>query len=120
MKVTKHANECGIANAVVKYKGEFPSLTKCTVDGWLRKYRFQLRVNVPNQHIVLFAKRGRPFYLHEELDKNLHAFFTHTQMAGRTINCHVAFGVLIGLIKGDLMTYGMYLQMDRSNLSIGG
>ena len=48
MKVTKHANECGIANAVVKYKGEFPSLTKCTVDGWLRKYRFQLRVNVPN------------------------------------------------------------------------
>ena len=41
-------------------------------------------------------------------------------MAARTINCHVAFGVLIGLIKGDLMTYGMYLQMDRSNMSIGG
>ena len=28
MKITKHANECGIANEVVKYKGEFPSLTE--------------------------------------------------------------------------------------------
>ena len=28
MKITKHANECGIANAVVKYKGEFPTLTE--------------------------------------------------------------------------------------------
>ena len=28
MKITKHVNEYGIVNAVVKYKGEFPSLTE--------------------------------------------------------------------------------------------
>ena len=33
-------------------------------------------------------------------------------MAGETINRHVIFGVLMGLIKSDLVTYGMYLEFQ--------
>ena len=33
-------------------------------------------------------------------------------MAGGTINRHVIFGVLMGLIKSDLVTYGMYLEFQ--------
>lgn len=36
MKIRKHANECGIANVAVKYKGKFPSFTESTVSGWLK------------------------------------------------------------------------------------
>ena len=33
-------------------------------------------------------------------------------MAGGTINRHMIFGVLMGLIKSDLVTYGMYLEFQ--------
>ena len=33
-------------------------------------------------------------------------------MAGGTINRHVIFGVLMGFIKSDLKTYGMYLEFQ--------
>ena len=44
-------------------------------------------------------------------------------MTGGTINRHVVVGILMGLMKSDLINYyGMYLsfqsQMDGSNLSI--
>ena len=34
------------------------------------------------------------------------------RMASGTINRHVIFGVLMGLIKSDLVTYGMYLEFQ--------
>ena len=34
------------------------------------------------------------------------------RMAGGTVNRHVIFGVLMGLIKSDLVTYGMYLEFQ--------
>ena len=33
-------------------------------------------------------------------------------MAGGTINRHMIFGVLMGLFKSDLVTYGMYLEFQ--------
>ena len=33
-------------------------------------------------------------------------------MAGGTINRHVIFGVLMGLIKRDIVTYSMYLEFQ--------
>ena len=67
MKITKHANEDGIANAIVKYMymGEFPGPTESTVRGWLKKYPSQLGANVTNLRIVVSAKTGRPLYLPE-------------------------------------------------------
>ena len=54
MRIKKHANECGIGNAVVEYKGEFPTLTESTVNGWLKKYHSQLwskRAKFTNSYI---------------------------------------------------------------------
>ena len=39
-------------------------------------------------------------------------------MAGGTINRHVIFGVLMGLIKSDLVTYGMYLEFQITDRGI--
>ena len=93
-----------------KVKCEFPSLTENIIDGWLKKYHSQLEANVLNSQIVVSAKRRSSLYLSKEFDKKLRAFVTHLQMAGGTINHHVVFGVLFGLINSDLMIYGIYLQ----------
>ena len=39
-------------------------------------------------------------------------------MVGGTINHHVIFGVLMGLIKSDLVTYGMYLEFQITDVWI--
>ena len=70
---------------------------------------------MPNSQIVISAKRECPLYLPEKLGKKRCAFITHMRMAGGTINHHVVFGVLIGLIKSDPITYGIYLQFQITN-----
>ena len=65
-----------------------------------------------SSQIVISEKRGRPLYLPDELCKKRRTFITHMGMAGGTINRHVIFGVLMGLIKSDLVTYGMYLEFQ--------
>ena len=112
MKLTKHANKCKIANVAVKYKVGFPSFTESTLRGWLKKYRSQPRANLPNSKIVISAKIGALLYLPEQLDKKFHAFITHLGMTSGTNNLHVAFGVLMGLIKSDLITCDMYLKFQ--------
>ena len=57
----------------------------------------QIGPNLLNSQIVTSAKRKRTFHLPEELDKKLHAFITHMRM---------------GLIKLNLITYGMYLEFQ--------
>ena len=37
MKIVKHANEYWKVNDVVKYKGEFPSLTESVIRGGLKR-----------------------------------------------------------------------------------
>lgn len=86
---------------------EFPHLTESIVCDWLKKYRSQLGINVPNLQIVICAKGGRPLYLHEEFDKKLRAFFTNMRMGGVAIDRHVFFAILMEFIKSDLTIYDM-------------
>ena len=65
MKTTKHANECGIANAVVKDKGEFPCLTDSNFCGWLKKHHSQFGAIVPNSQIVmLYLQREDALFIY--------------------------------------------------------
>ena len=45
-----------------------------------------------------------------ELDKKLRLFITNMRTAGGTINKHVIYGILMGLIKADMTMYGGYLD----------
>ena len=89
---------------------EFPSLRESTVRGWLSKYRAELKLKVRDYLIVISQKRGRPLFLPDELDMKLRTFITHLRTAGGSINRHVIFGVLMGLIKSDLVKFGQYLD----------
>ena len=78
-------------------------LRDITVFGWQSKYCSQLIVNVPSSQVVISEKRGRSFYLPDDLYKKLRAFTTHMQLAGVINNRHVVLGVLMSLIKTELM-----------------
>ena len=114
---TEYANHCGTTNAVNRFKKEFPKLTESTVRGWLTKYMSQLK-NTPQivpQDVQIGTKRGRPLLLPEELDFKLRSFIINLRTAGGTINRHVLYGVLMGLIKSDLAKYGQYLEFHITN-----
>ena len=53
--------------------------------------------------------------LPDELDFKLRSFIINLRTAGGTINRHVLYGVLMGLIKSDLAKYGQYLEFRITN-----
>ena len=96
MKITKYAYERG---TVVKYKGEFPSLTECTVHGWLKVLFPACRKRSEFKNSYIWKKSERSLYLTKKLDEKLRAFIIHMPVVGEAINHHVVFRVLIALLK---------------------
>lgn len=53
--------------------------------------------------------------LPDEIDQKHRMFINNTRKAGGTVNKHVVYGVLMGLIKSDLARYGRYLDFVITN-----
>ena len=60
--------------------------------------------------MTISEKRGRPLLLPPELDTKLRIFITNVRTACGTVNKHVIYGIIMGLIKADLSRYGGYLD----------
>ena len=118
MKITKYANLYGIANAVRRYRKEFPTISENKFRGWLKKFRGKLTRKVPSDEVVISKKRGRPLYLPDELDEKLRTFLIAQRRAGGNINRHTVYGVLMGLIKSNLHLYGGYLEFTATDVSL--
>ena len=109
MKVVKYTCFHGVTNAIRFFKKEFPNLTESTVRPWVNKYKEEITDKRENPSIIS-QTRGRPLLLPVELDKKLCIFITNIRTTGRTINKHVIYGFLMGLIKADMTRYGGYLD----------
>ena len=64
----------------------------------------------PAECVIISQARGRLLLLPAELDEKLRLFITNMRTAGGTINKHVIYGILMGLIKSDMTRYGGYLD----------
>ena len=82
---------------------------------YLAKYRLEAKKTSSSDCIQISERRGRPLLLPDELDRKLRAFIVSTRTAGGTINKHVIYGILMGLIKSDLGRYGQYLNFVVTN-----
>ena len=109
MKVVKHACSHGVTNAIRFFKKEFPNLTESTVRHWVNKHKEEIKKK-STECVIISRTRGKPFLLPAELDKKLLLFITNTRTAGGTMNKHVIYGILMGLIKADMTRYGGYLD----------
>ena len=117
MKIIKYANLYGIANAVRRYTKEFPNISESTICGLLKKFCGKLTREVPNEEVVISKKREQPLYMPEELDEKLPTsnFSDCTNESCRNINHRTVYGVLMGLIKGNLHLYGGYLEFTATD-----
>ena len=109
MKVVKYACSHGVTNAIRFFKKEFPNLTENTLRPWVSKYKEEIKKKSA-ECVIISPTRGRFLLLPAELDEKLRLFIINTRTAGRTINKHVIYGILMGLIKADMTRYGGYLD----------
>ena len=109
MKFVKYACSHGVTNAIRFFKKEFPNLTESTVHPWVNKYKEEITDKRENPSIISQTRR-RPLLLPVELDEKLRLFITNMRTAGGTINKHVIYGILMGLIKADMTRHGGYLD----------
>ena len=109
MKVGKYACSHGVTNAIRFFKKEFPNLTESTARPWASKYKEEIKKK-STKCVIISQTRGRPLLLPAELDEKLCLFITNMRTAGGTINKHVIYGILMGLIKADMTRYGGYLD----------
>ena len=102
VKIAKYANTYGVASAIKFFQRDFPKLIESNVRSWLKKYRAGLQKSSSGALPVISTKRERPLLLPDEIDQKLRMFINNTRKAGGTVNKHVVYGVLMGLIKSDL------------------
>ena len=99
MKVVKYTCSHGVTNAIRFFKNEFPNLTESTVRPWVNKYKEIKKKSA--ERVIISQTRGRPLLLPAKLDEKLRLFVTNMKTAGGTINKHVIYRILMGLIKAD-------------------
>ena len=110
LKIAKYANEHGSTKAINHFKHDFPKLSESTIRPWLQTYREKLKNNISHEKVVISRKRGRPLSLPVELDSKLQTFLLNLRRAGGNVNKHVVLGVLMGLIRSDLVVFGSYID----------
>ena len=80
-----------------------------TVHPWVSKYKEEIKKKSA-ECVIISQTRGRPLLLPAEFDEKLRLFITNTRTAGGTINKHVIYKILMGLIKADMTRYRGYLD----------
>ena len=91
------------------FKKEFPNLTESNVRPWVNKQKEEIK-KMSAECVIISQTRGRPLLLLVELDEKLRFFITNMRTTGGTINKHLIYGILMGLITADISRYGGYLD----------
>ena len=84
-------------------------MRESTVRPWISKYKEEIQKKSA-ECVIISQSRGRPLLLPAEVGEKLHLFITNMRTAGGTINKHVIYGILMGLIKADMTRYGGYVD----------
>ena len=90
-------------------------MTESTVRPWVKKYKSEPELK--QQPLCLAptigVKRGRPTMLPEELDAKLcKTVLLSLKISGAVINSTTIRGILMRLIRSDLLKYGQYLDFE--------
>ena len=76
-------------------------MTESNVHPWINKYKEEIKKKSV-ECVIILQTRGRFLLLLVELDEKLCLFITNNRTAGGTINKHVIYGILMGLIRVDI------------------
>ena len=112
IKIARYACENGNSKAVSKFKSDFPKLNESTIRPWAKKYKSELSSKKPQTSFVIGTKRDRPTMLSEEVDQKLRSIIVNFRTVGAVINIHVVPGVLAGIVRSNLETFGQFSHFE--------
>ena len=106
--IAKYANSHGTVNAIKHFGQDFQTWLGGEVSTWSKKDEFEWLYS------NLWEKRENLTAAWWAWQKALSVHCQHKDCGG-TINKHVIYGILMGLIKSDLGRYGQYLNFVITN-----
>ena len=106
-KIVKRASEMGVTGSIRYFaKNEFVGrpLKESTVRTWMNQYRRQLKLKASGSEATVESldqkRRGRPFLLGEELDRQVQAYIKRLRENGAVINTAIVMAVAEGIVMG--------------------
>ena len=108
-EIAKRAAEFGVTNAIRYFGKEFADhqLKESTVREWVAKYKKEVALSFKLGKSMKIKKlpekkRGHPFLLGEELDRQLQEYIKGLREGKAVINSTIIFSVVQGIIKVTL------------------
>ena len=108
LKIGKRAAEFGVTNTMRHFKKQFSDrpLKESTVRTWMNAYKTELarRVKLDEQSLTIeklpSKKRGHPYLLGEEMDRQLQEYIKSLREAKAVINSAIVISAAEGIVKG--------------------
>ena len=116
-KIAKRAAEFGVTNTIRYFRKEFNDrpLKESTVRTWMNAYKKELARRVRLKQSLTIdklpkKKRGHPYLLGEEMDRQLQEYIKSLREAKAVINSSIVISAAEGIVKGT----------DQSLLAVNG
>ena len=123
IELAKYAAQHGVAATLRHYAPKHPGLKESTIRTWrdICTAEVNARVKRKDDKIDIeelpTKKRGRPFLLGEELDKQVQTYLTHLRSTGSPVNTAITLGVAEGIVKNEvfnlLATNGGHIVLTK-------
>ena len=104
IELAKYATQHGVAATLKRHAPKYSGLKKSTVRTWRDSYTAELNTRVKRKDNKIEVdelpakKRGCPFLLGEDLDRQVRTYITSN---GSPVNMAIALGVVEGIVKNE-------------------
>ena len=123
IELAKYAAQHGIMATLRHYAPKHPGLKESTVRTWRDSYTAKLNLRVKRKEDKIdieelpTKKRGCPFLLGEDLDRQVQAYLTYLRSTGSPVNTAITLGVAEGIVKNEdsnlLATNGGHIVLTK-------
>ena len=123
IELAKYAAQHGVAATLKHYAPKYLGLKESTVRTWRDSYAVELSIQVKRKDDKIEVdelpakKRGRPFLLGEDLDRQVRTYLTDLQSNGSPVNMAIVLGVAEGIVKNEdsnlLATNGGHIVLTK-------
>ena len=123
IELAKYAAQHEVAATLRHYAPKYPGLKESTVRTWRDSYTAELNTRVKRKDDKIEVdelpakKRGRPFLLGEDLDRQVRTYLTDLRANGSPVNTAITLGVAEGIIKNEdsnlLATNGGHIVLTK-------
>ena len=104
IELVKYAAQHGVMTTIRHYAPKHLGLKESTIRTWRDSYMAEVNFRVKQKDKIDIdelptKKRGHPYLLVEDLDRQVQAYLTHLRSTGLLVNTEITLGVAEGIVK---------------------